>query len=1039
MAAPAGYGKTVALIDYLAKRSAPHVWYRVDEGDQDIASFFHYLKLSLRARRAARGLPAFGAEYADQPREFARRFLRDYFARLRRNTILVLDDLHNADVPDFRDMLGVLLEELPDTVRCACLSRTLPARALAALELRGRLAIIDQSILKFSDREARTLVSSRLRHAAASIDLTRARGWAAGLVLLAERASAGHLQGRSPRLDASEGASSAFATLAGQLLDTLADRERDLLMKLSLLPEIRPDAVRALGGAAGHDLLETLHARQFLVTRSDSTQVVFQLHDLLREYLRHRLKHELDRAQVETVLEQVATVVADLGYGDAATDLALEAHAWPLAQRLIRQHAETLVAQGRRATFIERCAALPEDHLDGWLCYWLGVATISDDARAEAWFARAWSRFSEDRDVRGLSLTAAHAVLSKTDSWRTHTGLATWTRRAHALLDRDLEALREDEQLLVWAGMLRAVDYAVDYQSDAPAVHRLTARLLERLMHPTARDTATLRLLASESLIEHAGATGQRELFEKAVDSVVDAVRGRDASPWARGLWLVAFGATTARHFPFARRGFPYASPEDALRAAIAIGERESLRGVEFGALYHLQLHMKSQNDFAEFATLIGRLTEIADSRHTTQVAVVADCQAALHTTRHSFAEAHAACERFMAAIEAANEPPIERWPHFITMFQVLLAERRAVEAARFLHDRLDLFDGAVRRRTNACVLVARAFAAKWNGAADYPEHLRACLQEVRAASWPTILLNTPELLAELCADGLEKDIDAELCRALIRHRALTPPGARSPSWPWPLTIHVLGELRLERDGVPVAFGVKLPTRSLDVVRALAIAPGHVCSLDELYERLWPDADGDQAKRACEQALHRLRKLLGAPEFIVQREGRLRLADDKVWVDLAHWETMLERALLAVERGDAGADPDAVFHAFRAPLLQHERETMWSMPAIERVRRKFIDLTMRVGKRLEERQDLAAARAVYVRALDLYPESERCIEALVRVRLREGDTTGALEDYRRYERLREDTQARPSPALRTLMAPFLAQQSSGAEDRRRPT
>ena len=56
------------------------------------------------------------------------------------------------------------------------------------------------------------------------------------------------------------------------------------------------------------------------------------------------------------------------------------------------------------------------------------------------------------------------------------------------------------------------------------------------------------------------------------------------------------------------------------------------MRGVEFGALYHLQLLMKMRNDFSEFATLIARLAEIADSRYTTQVAVAADCQAALHT-----------------------------------------------------------------------------------------------------------------------------------------------------------------------------------------------------------------------------------------------------------------------------------------------------------------------------------------------------------------------------------------------------------------------
>ena len=39
-------------------------------------------------------------------------------------------------------------------------------------------------------------------------------------------------------------------------------------------------------------------------------------------------------------------------------------------------HAATLVAQGRRATLVDRCAAMPTEQLDGWLCYWLGVATV---------------------------------------------------------------------------------------------------------------------------------------------------------------------------------------------------------------------------------------------------------------------------------------------------------------------------------------------------------------------------------------------------------------------------------------------------------------------------------------------------------------------------------------------------------------------------------------------------------------------------------------------------------------------------------------
>src|SRR5262249_8954807 len=145
--------------------------------------FFHYLSFSLGGADAAVDLPVFGVEYADQQREFARLYFRAYFARLEPGTILVLDDLHYADTPDFRGVLAVMLRELPHTLRCVCLSRTLPPDDLA---LAGPLALIERSELEFSDAEARALVRMRLRRAAGRIDVAAARGWALGLVLMAE-------------------------------------------------------------------------------------------------------------------------------------------------------------------------------------------------------------------------------------------------------------------------------------------------------------------------------------------------------------------------------------------------------------------------------------------------------------------------------------------------------------------------------------------------------------------------------------------------------------------------------------------------------------------------------------------------------------------------------------------------------------------------------------------------------------------------------------------------------------------------------------
>jgi DNA-binding SARP family transcriptional activator len=86
------------------------------------------------------------------------------------------------------------------------------------------------------------------------------------------------------------------------------------------------------------------------------------------------------------------------------------------------------------------------------------------------------------------------------------------------------------------------------------------------------------------------------------------------------------------------------------------------------------------------------------------------------------------------------------------------------------------------------------------------------------------------------------------------------------------------------------------------------------------------------------------------------------------------------------------------------------------------VRSKFVDLALRLGRRLESGAGRDAAVSLYLRALDLYPTSERCYEALLRARLARGDMAAALEDYRRYERvLKSSLQSQPSPAIRALL------------------
>lgn len=1018
IAAPGGYGKTTAVIDYVQGSKTPHVWYRVDDEDKDVARLFYYLAKSPGVQGLS--LPVFGTEYAENAVVFARLFLRAYMAHLEPGTVIVLDDIHRADTPEFREVLAVLLRELPNTVRCICISRTLPGGGVAELALAGTLPVIGQTTLEFSEDEARGLIGLREPNHAKGIDVAAARGWAVGLVMIAnQKSSSLQLLGALPLEQGN------FQEVVGRLfLQNVPGDDQDTLLKLNLLPEINSGLADALlGPGVGGPVLERLFKMQLLVTRTGQEGGGFQFHDLLRDYLFKLFEVRLLPEEQASLREKAARVLRDAGLIDAAVSMALQAQAWPLARELIIEHAEAMLAQGRRATLMEWGARFPAEELDGWLLHWIGAAHVPDDAAAEQWFSRAWDEFEKGDDLRGQWLTVTRAVLVKTSSWRTHEGLDRWTRRAATILRGRPPDLVARERMLAGVGMLRAVDYGEHDEEAAWAGVRIADELLQRLSDPAV--PVDLRLLASEALVDHAVWSGRQDIFEQAVDSVAGDIVDPKAMPWVLGMWLVTFGSASGRYFSFSRRGFPYASAEDALRKAIEIGEKEALRSVEFSGLYHLQLLLKLRNDFAGFADLVTRLGEIADSRFTTQVAVVADCRAAMHARQGNFVEAYKDCDRFMAAIEEANEPMVERWPHYVTKFQVLVADRKPDEAAKLLAGIVDRLDGGPRERVKICILAAAAFEDKWKGAEGYAGKLAAFMAALRTVNPSAVLLNLPDLLAELLADAFDLDIETDLCHSVIRTRCLMPPPVRPAKWPWPLKVFVLGGFRIEVDGTQIDLGSKPPTRALDILRALSLARAQTCPLESLHDWLWPDLDGDQAKAACEQALHRLRKTLGKGDFIVQREGRVSLPSDKVWVDLSDWEARIKRAL-SRNGNMTNPEKEELLASFPGPPLSPGSLPPWAIPAAEKVRDGYINLAIEVGKHWENAGYASMARDAYLKALDFYPDSERAYQALIKQRLSSNDPVGAVDDFSRYERAaRLNGDYKSSAALRSLVRPYL--------------
>jgi ATP/maltotriose-dependent transcriptional regulator MalT len=188
--APPGAGKTTLVATYLAARKTRGLWYQIDEGDADVATFFYYLGLATPPRR--RPLPLLTSEYGQGVTLFARRFFRELYSRFKPPFAVVFDNYQDAP-PDsaLHDVMAEAVAEVPEGGRLIFISRSDPPPTFAHHRVHQHLAILGWSQLRFTPAEATQLARTRApgrwpREAIRSLHDTT-DGWCAGLVLLLDQ------------------------------------------------------------------------------------------------------------------------------------------------------------------------------------------------------------------------------------------------------------------------------------------------------------------------------------------------------------------------------------------------------------------------------------------------------------------------------------------------------------------------------------------------------------------------------------------------------------------------------------------------------------------------------------------------------------------------------------------------------------------------------------------------------------------------------------------------------------------------------------
>src|SRR6266480_7027228 len=191
IAAPAGFGKTTLVSEWVEGIERPTAWLSLDEGDNDPTRFLTYLAAASQTIAPNIGEGVLGVLQSSQPPppEAMLTALLNEITTLPDHFVLVLDDYHVIDAKPVDQALTYLVEHLPPQMHLVIATREDPQLPLARLRARSHLTEVRATDLRFTPSEAAAFLNQVMGLNLEAQDIAalerRTEGWIAGLQLAA--------------------------------------------------------------------------------------------------------------------------------------------------------------------------------------------------------------------------------------------------------------------------------------------------------------------------------------------------------------------------------------------------------------------------------------------------------------------------------------------------------------------------------------------------------------------------------------------------------------------------------------------------------------------------------------------------------------------------------------------------------------------------------------------------------------------------------------------------------------------------------------
>ena len=1003
VSAPAGYGKTSALVDFARHTSVPTCWYTVDERDRNLSAFVAYTIGAIAER-----FEGFGATTLEAIDSSPGGVVSDASAMAGQiaNEMMEIDDPFALVLDGFeavssasglREFVARLLEILPDNCHLMVGSRELPNVPITRLVAKRQLVGLTAEHLAFTSPEIRDLLrlsEIEITEHQASKLVADSQGWITGLLLLADVLRAG----AKPALrDLSTVTAETYGYLAEDVLALQPPDIQHFLTTSAVLREMSDRLCQeALQIGQPGPMLAEVERRNLFITRFGPVgAAAYRYHDLFRVFLCDWLRQHNPVLFTE-LHNRAANWFNQANDVDEAVWHYLAADAYSDATVLMERVAREWFTRGRAETLLTWANALPRDEklLAPWLLFYQSrvLADHNDYDGAQRALSYAEKGFVSQKNT-------AHIA-------RVHNQRATiamFEGRYEDVVSDALAALDMlgHDEVLEWAESHRLIgrafvglgriDEGVDKLNSALSLFKHvgspydTVNVLQDL---TLAKTSQARIDEAITCMHEALIIARRLGANTQMAGVLNNLGTLHASrgEYEEALGLYEEGLAAARH-----------GDDPRWQAYILVGMADAYRDI--GAYARAQGLYRAAWPFvreSEPRLAVYALTAQADAyrwqRDYPQAIALAEAASAL------------AKDKGLES-EAKGIAPLAQGAALVESGDVVGGIQLLSGCVRFFEQR-----GAKQELARARFLLAKAFVAAGDDTRAVDELGRALgiAGEVGSDQFAVVEGQHADELLELGIAERVKDCRrlAEKIERLGSLAALLnqaeedgPTGATRR-----LEIFALGDGRVVRDGESVTSSDWQAAMSKELF--FYITMNGPVSRDAIGLEFWPDLSVKKMRNAFHSTLYRVRRAAGSNAIVVE-DGLYQLGEVDVWFDVLEFIDAVDRArLLPYQDSQADLLWRRAVSLYGGDLLP-EAERLWCLAERENLQRMYLEALLGLARRCETRGEFAEAIDWYERLLKTDELEEDIYRRIMDCYAKAGQRAKALEQFHRCQEVLE--------------------------------